>query len=72
MCRKKGNKTRDWFKREEKVSKSPVNWKSFLNNYELVNTVIGNSVELILMVNENKPIKFPDYAKILRDPNVWI
>ena len=55
--------TREFFEREENSSKLPLNWKSFLNNYEVENADIGNSVYLLLMANKNKDMKFPDDRK---------
>ena len=50
----------------------PVNCKSRLNKSEMENVVIVSSAQLLIMVNENKLMKFPYDAKILRDPNVRI
>ena len=72
MCSKKGHINRDCFEREERLKKSAVNWKSYLNKSEVQNEAIGSSAELILMATENKLMTFPDDAKIVRYQNMWI
>ena len=71
MCNRKGHKAKECYEREENASKRPRGWKSCLKP-EVASAAVGTSVELLLMAGNDQGMRFPDDAKILRDPNVWI